>query len=715
MVKSRLISFAFFIAFTAMILVSEMAKASNIISFQWPPNNKGNITYTNNSGLNLLGYSNWTGNRGYRQIEITISSSKPVLGDTQITLKLLAGEGWQQHASITAEKDLEIPQGSNSATTTLFIPQYHDWSVLSFEVWVDGIKDQELSPDVRTLLSSGATSMAGNRKTGPLGYFFTRNDKNRYFEAFSNSEIFDAIALQSTSLPTDWKQYSAVDFVFVYPEDLERWKKLAPQKFTHLLRWIRAGGNLWIVENGPNFENIDSVENILQLNNPGQDKNSSLQEQNNGIRGWYYLPLSESQTAGSESIVILEGLVKKNPEEDDETPKDQDGKPIIKNSQDYFVARSYGMGTIVAFPSTQDNSRIKLREAVSAIYNSTLSSRIHWGERHGNDPSNGNFEFGRHLIPDVGTAPVIEFQLLISLFIVCIGPVNYWLLRKKHRLPMMLLTVPVAALFTTLLLFTYGFLVDGLNVKVQARSLTVLDQRLGESACWSHLSYYAGMAPSQGLSLPEDNLIYPILPSKSGNRRSRSEIARQERNIEWNDGQKLVRGWLASRTPTQYLTISSQATKKKIAFDLLENGMQVTNQLGTEIVALFARDKDGNFYLDSNIAPDQTSQPNLSESIPTTLELRKIVSDNEPEFPAGLEAAQLANMRGSRRRNNRYQSSLVQSQGLLEDYLKSFISPTSIVLAPGSYLAITATGLDVDLGLEEVTESSSFHVVKGTW
>ena len=63
----------------------------------------------------------------------------------------------------------------------------------------------------------------------------------------------------------------------------------------------------------------------------------------------------------------------------------------------------------------------------------------------------------------------------------------------------MVLTVPLAAAITTLALFAYAILADGFETRVRAHSFTTLDQRTGEAACWSRLSYYSGLAPGHGL------------------------------------------------------------------------------------------------------------------------------------------------------------------------------------------------------------------------
>src|SRR4029077_10500698 len=118
--------------------------------------------------------------------------------------------------------------------------------------------------------------------------------------------------------------------------------------------------------------------------------------------------------------------------------------------------------------------------------------------RFGNKPDEYNKEFNNWLIPGVGVAPVGEFQFLISLFVLAIGPLNYWWFKKQKKLPFVLVTVPAAAAAVTLLLPSFGVLADGLGARVRARSLTMLDQTAGESATWTRMSYYSGIDPRDG-------------------------------------------------------------------------------------------------------------------------------------------------------------------------------------------------------------------------
>jgi len=95
-------------------------------------------------------------------------------------------------------------------------------------------------------------------------------------------------------------------------------------------------------------------------------------------------------------------------------------------------------------------------------------------------------------------------------------------------------------------LFTYASLADGFATRVRARSLTWIDQRRGQAACWTRLSYYAGLSPAGGLTFPADVAVLPLEHSPASQRGGRGD----QRVLEWEgDQQHLAAGFVPARTP----------------------------------------------------------------------------------------------------------------------------------------------------------------------
>jgi hypothetical protein len=301
-------------------------------------------------------------------------------------------------------------------------------------------------------------------------------------------------------------------------------------------------------------------------------------------------------------------------------------------------------------------------------------------------------------------APVGSFQILITLFVLGIGPLTYWMLRRMGKLPMLVAIVPAAAIVTTLALFAYGVLIDGVTARVRGRSITLLDQRSGECAAWGRYSYYAGIAPGAGLAVPTDQAMFPILPNWAdifgfGGRRSMTE-----REIVWNDEQHLTRGWLASRTPTQYHAIAARKSPKQLQLRSSSQGMRVTNKLEAEIVGVAIHDHDGKFYWCDSLPVDEGVVIPAVEQTDVASKIRRLFTENLPELPAGDDG----------RQNNGYYS-FAASDSVMEGRLGAINSPQVTGWGPGRYIAFTRSAIELTPGLPGVVEQNSFHVVEGSW
>ena len=203
----------------------------------------------------------------------------------------------------------------------------------------------------------------------------------------------------------------------------------------------------------------------------------------------------------------------------DETAITSPERKFAPDSSAWFVEQRMGLGTVRAFrganevadfaqtPPIGNQNMVSNGGAADELPRSLavgLRRTERWDARHGMTPDTANAEFVKFLVPGVGLAPVTEFEILITVFVLVIGPLNYWILKRYKRLHLMVLTVPLAAALTTLALFGYAVVADGFATRVRAQSFTTLDQRSGEAACWSRLSYYSGLAPGKGLVMPTD-------------------------------------------------------------------------------------------------------------------------------------------------------------------------------------------------------------------
>lgn len=347
-----------------------------------------------------------------------------------------------------------------------------------------------------------------------------------------------------------------------------------------------------------------------------------------------------------------------------------------------------------------------------------LRSMQRWDARHGLVPDEANLDFTNLLVPGVGLAPVNAFRVLITLFVLLIGPVNYWLLRRWGRLQLMVLTVPVAAGVITAGLFAYAIASDGFGSQVRAHSFTTLDQRTGESACWTRLSYYSGLAPGE-LTMPSDIILYPIIPGWS--RGSVDAHVRTKRDVVWDEDQAtLGRGWLRSRTPTQYLSIRARKSPHRLEFAAPSGKLRVTNKLDAAIQYVAVIDEANKVWAGENLGKDAVAFLQPIERGAAVARLRKLATDNAPQAPPELVDGdsyyRQYQMYGGR--YGQYYAEHTLAGNLANDALGEVIGThgmEGLQLPPRSYVAVTETGPEVEFGMRGAKEQASFHVVVGRY
>ena len=656
--------------------------------------------YSKQSGLQLTVDSTWAGTRGYRPIRVIVTTPKPVTADKQLTIEFRARTWQLGEAATTVEHDFELSQGMSTTTTEFLVPQLFDWSVCSWDLWVDGVQDEE-----NCVENSGFN--LGNNSGIAVGVEATRNAallrSSRLAQAVAGGAV-DEMRFNISDLPDSWLSYSALDVFLARMDLLEHLRVSNPQKLTALKRWIRTGGTLWVLDVGQDFSKLARLEALLS---------PELSETANAaadLDHWKFLPLSQK---GRSRVNDAKRLTMQVPVDELTQWQIAESKDPnrAQDSRNWYVVQAFGHGRIVAIQSDPENGNVatidQLNTIGAALQRSSIADNLRWISRHGNDSALGNPNFHHLLIPDVGAAPVFEFQMLITLFAIAIGPVNYWILRRRNQLPLLLLTVPAAALGTTLLLFAYGFLADGFGVRVRARSLTNLDQRSGEVATWARLSYYAGIAPSDGLNMPRDTAVYPISSVQSDVSGFGSRVVAPQKSLHWDKNQHLTRGWLASRTPTQYLTLSARSTEKRLQFEETAAGMQVKNLLGTDVLLLIVEDRHGNVFAGSELAAGETADLTVSNFLDTSAQLRRVLGENTPQTPPGYVGRQ------GRGRYRNMGASMAES--FMEAQLEALNAPDAQGWGNSTYLAVTEQGIETSLGLENVRETASFHLLRGTW
>jgi hypothetical protein len=188
---------------------------------------------------------------------------------------------------------------------------------------------------------------------------------------------------------------------------------------------------------------------------------------------------------------------------------------------------------------------------------------------------------------------------------------------------------------------------------------------------------------------------------------------------------KLTRGWLRSRTPTQYLTIRARQSPYRLSLAPNADKLRAVNELGTTINYVVALDEDGKLYEGEGLRAESSTNLLPATRVDATRRVRKLLEDNKPQLPFELANSDSDYMLQQRRQmqwilQNRY--GLQTAEDLQDNLMNRVLTALggregepALQLPPRSYVAFTETGPEVVLGTSIAEEVASHHVLIGRW
>ncbi|TWT66310.1 hypothetical protein Pla123a_47040 [Posidoniimonas polymericola] len=703
---------------------------------------------------------------GYQRLNLRVEAAKPANADRQITVRFYGDRGVLGQDSdrydTAVEQDAELPAGAKRVELALTVPKLHDWGIIRWELWVDGVRDPALS-GVRPQSNLGGGprielfAPQGLRDQRPINFYrgVTRERGSEPYFGGLGPEL--VAVLDSEPLPSDWRLLESYHAVVVSAEKLADAAEQDPAGLAALQRWLCLGGRLLVEDAGDDFERLDRIDQMLaqsaqpfdkQLARVQQDEvrdqtatkeeiaprpGADGQDEQDELADEAPPPFSEHPAWRWGRLLLPVNAVDQEASEA-EAPSEPRGRRRRVETDAWFLECPIGFGVATAFPGRIDDlpqqSPTTGRQgdplAASPRWLMRSVSRrlaqMDWRERHGMVPNRGAAEFANWLVPGVGAAPVDAFRWMITLFVLLVGPASFFFLRAYHRTQLMALTAPLAAAAFTLGLFAYATLSDGIGLRVRSRSLTFIDQHSQQACSWSRQSYYAGLAPAEGLTFPRSAAVYPTLPPWDMASRDPSNPYMREVLLSDNT-QQLSRGWLASRDTSQLLVLDGGPATARLEVDATGDGVRAVNRLGVELDQLLVLDREARWWVSSGL--DSGAEVELE---PTTrrdvVELvRNAFFETAPSFPVGIGADDsgrqntlLGPVRARDRRSNSTPDSFLEGRlAMLLSDIEGRNDGLTAALKPGSYLALSSKSTCAPIGHADARELGSFHVTVGVW
>jgi hypothetical protein len=710
------------------------------------------------AGLTMTVDWRWISGPAYRPLKVTLRSATPLVADRTLTFQFMLGSAMQGQDAyqLCVAESIEMPAGSSDVEKTISIPgtslggDYY-WRVVENGRLVKGLSSNWVGwggnpvagvQDVPRLLFISPVDMPIDttpitQAVGAVSWVQGPQPAGQPGAA-ATAPFPTAIERAPADLPTRWIDYTSLDLVGVSLDQLTVLRQQEPEKLQAIVQWTAAGGNLVVWGVGGDWRGLDRLDSLLGVAGPAASAKKP------GSRDWIkpdrqllVRPMTDFRTA-LDTIARYSGMPKEVPVPESMLPGPQAKEKLVEKpaspaAEPELRFREFGLGRVVAVST--DGRFPQQASLWQGALNVIGQDRLMWVQRHGMSTVVENSDFWNFLIPGVGLTPVLTFELLITLFVLGIGPANYFLLRRRKRLHLLVVTVPLSAAAVTLALFGYAMVADGLSTRVRVRSFTHLDQARGEAACWARLSYYCGLTPSGGLRFPADVAVHSLeaIPGES---------ITSAREVIWGENQWLWRGWLTARVPVQLLTVRSRKTDAGL--DVIAAGgagnpaegqsgtPSVRNRLGTRVEFLVVRAEDGQYYAADPVEAGQAAPLRPVSASLAEGDLRQRARDNAPALPHGVDAAAMQRYYSGRRPSLRRIRAMgfyvpwsrtrpIQGTSRLEQALDEATSPRGarsgppMALEPRSYLAIVEGSPEVVLGVDRAREQGGFHVIRGTW
>ncbi len=609
-----------------------------------------------------VGVEMMPGPGGYQTVHFAFQPrSQAYVNDHQLSLKVASYCQFKTPVAASAEALITLRQGDGNVSHTLLVPSFNTVSELRLVLREDGrpltnkammlnrggqlnsryidqtmtigiidpsmLNQSPLFPDVRSIVSVFGNSTQGDYAALPEDV--TEHRLSSADAKLLASQVQPAWVqfrvLDQFPLHPNWLSISDLDVMIVHRQF---WSDgIFDQASSEmLLRWVATGGNLWVYgetaskagSNAPlqppppplspattlKFETMPAT---FVLSEKKVSDRLALQLENDTSSfdiQWNGPVYKQGNSYGNQTFKLRETVLAdlksvQNPIVKIEAAKDL--APRIR-------AASYGLGSVIElddtdpFPGSLQQWMAVLDWSTSAA--SPMSGPVSWMDRYGLDYRSGNTNYWRFLIASVGGPPVKSFLLLNTLFVLTVGPIAYFVLRRLGKLYLLYFVAPAAALVISGGLFLFAIVSDGLGTKLRTHQWVWVDSVNEIELQQDRSTYYSALGAGE-LRFPDDamvNVVMPI-PTSEYSQYTGTDVEPAGR-VRWIDDVQVWGGdFVPARSQIQY-----QVTRPRLGATARLQFMEssVKNRSSTSIGPLVYRDSVGDYWRCEQVDAGQT-------------------------------------------------------------------------------------------------------------
>lgn len=246
--------------------------------------------------------------------------------------------------------------------------------------------------------------------------------------------------LEVSDLPDRAQAWGALDVLIMSNIDTGTF---TPQQKQALKSWIAAGGKL-LVTGGTNWQSTTAgLQDLLPVDLTATSRVDSLSQLQAYVK---------DQTALEQEVTLAKGQIQPGAQ----VLVQQDGTPLI-------VQKSIGSGTVYFFAADPALQPLSNWNGMKNVYEHLLGSKIQQPSWTSGQWYDYRANQALATIPELGLPSIFYICGLLALYIVIIGPLNYFVLRRVKRRELAWVTIPVLVIIFTAFSYGTGFSYRGVT------------------------------------------------------------------------------------------------------------------------------------------------------------------------------------------------------------------------------------------------------------
>ncbi len=188
-----------------------------------------------------------------------------------------------------------------------------------------------------------------------------------------------------------------------------------------------------------------------------------------------------------------------------------------------------------------------------------------------------------NLMPNMMNVPLQLLFCVMLFFAILIGPVNFWVLKRRKKEPWILVTTPIISLLFCGVVILFITFKEGWYSRGRAVAVTLLDQTTQQAVTKGWMAVYAPIAPRGGFDFPMETCL--AFRNSGGF------------TLDLDSSQHFDSGLIQPRIPLGYRTNQVTTQHERLQVQGIENKqMRLVNGLGGTLTELAVVGADGHIY-----------------------------------------------------------------------------------------------------------------------